>query len=119
MIDLYGVDQSPAVHVAGSEKLISMRLSRLGVRQVKPKPSSPLTQRQPKRGEYTIVTADSSENCSIPRFYDFQDELKVLKQQPKPHVKLEDLRGQWMRGNELDVRSAGTRTVDAKTDQIK
>uniref|UniRef100_A0A0K0DMC5 39S ribosomal protein L50, mitochondrial n=1 Tax=Angiostrongylus cantonensis TaxID=6313 RepID=A0A0K0DMC5_ANGCA len=28
-------------------------------------------------------------------FYDIQDEIKIIKQQPKPHVKLEDLRRYW------------------------
>ncbi|VDM61126.1 unnamed protein product [Angiostrongylus costaricensis] len=35
-----------------------------------------------------------------PAFYDIQDEMKNLKQQPKPYAKLQDLRAQWIRGNE-------------------
>ncbi|VDM61372.1 unnamed protein product [Angiostrongylus costaricensis] len=54
-----------------------------------------------------------------PAFHDIQDEMKILKQQPKPHVKLKGLRGQWLRGKKLNSRSAVISTVDMKLGQIK
>ncbi|VDM61443.1 unnamed protein product [Angiostrongylus costaricensis] len=50
-----------------------------------------------------------------PAFNGIQDESKILKQQPKPHVELEGLRGWWMLRNKSNVRNVGIRTVDEKT----
>uniref|UniRef100_A0A0K0DFA8 TPR_REGION domain-containing protein n=1 Tax=Angiostrongylus cantonensis TaxID=6313 RepID=A0A0K0DFA8_ANGCA len=59
-----------------------------------------------------------SGNIAPPALYYIQDEVKILEYQPKPHAKLGNLRGQWMAGNEIDLRSAGIRTEDVKTSHI-